>query len=80
LVIGFDLADHLNEVVDYIYAVTGWSPFPKDLYLLDKIPTVPVYTESLYIGGFAILVSVLAAVYPAVKAALFHPVEALRYE
>lgn len=80
LIIGFDLADHLNEVVDYIYAVTGWSPFPKDLYLLDKIPTVPVYRESLYIGGFAILVSVIAAVYPAVKAALFHPVEALRYE
>lgn len=79
-VIGLDFASHLNEVADYVYSVTGWTAFPKDLYLLDKIPTVPVYGAAIVISAFAIVVSMAASLYPAVKASLLDPVESLRYE
>ena len=53
---------------------------PGDFYLLDTLPVSMNLADFLLIGLFAFLVSVAAAIYPAVRASLLSPVEALRYE
>jgi len=75
------LCKYLNDVEDVIYKLTRWRVFPRDVYSLDAIPVdKDPFWSIVLIALTAILVSFLAAVYPAYKAARMHPVEALRYE
>mgnify|MGYP001583582977 FL=1 len=72
--------DHLNPLADWVYERTGWYPFPKNIYLLDRIPhqmDPPVWA---LVVGATLFVCLLAALWPSWKAARLNPIEALRYE
>jgi ABC-type lipoprotein release transport system permease subunit len=71
---------NLNPLADWIYDKTGWYPFPKDIYLLDRIPHEVNPPAWFLIVGATLFVCTLAALAPAWKAARLNPVEALRYE
>ena len=58
----------------------GLNIFPKDVYYLDRIPSEVSYPFIGIIIVAATITAVVASVYPAVKAAQFDPVEAIRRE
>jgi len=60
--------------------LTDTTLFPDEIYFLSKLPAVIDWTEVLFIIMIAVVLSVLATVYPARRAANLDPVEALRYE
>lgn len=53
---------------------------PKDVYYLDKLPVKVEAQDIIIIVCSSILISLIAAIYPAYKASRLDPVEALRYE
>ncbi len=53
---------------------------PGDIYYIDKLPVQMRWIDSIIIVACALVVSLLAAIYPAHQAAKLNPSEALRYE
>ena len=80
LVIGLLFVDNLNAVADFVSWATGQPVFDPSIYYFEKIPAIvnPVMIAWVVFGALAI--AVLASVLPALRAAMLHPVEALRYE
>jgi lipoprotein-releasing system permease protein len=60
--------------------ITGKPVFDPSIYYFYRIPTIKDPWTIAWIVSGAIGIAVLASVLPALRAALLHPVEALRYE
>jgi lipoprotein-releasing system permease protein len=80
LVIGLLIVDHINDIAVLLGDITGKPVFDPSIYYFYRIPTIKDPWTIGWIVSGAIAIAVLASVLPALRAALLHPVEALRYE
>ncbi|MCX7426330.1 MAG: ABC transporter permease [Planctomycetia bacterium] len=80
LVLGLLFVGNINAIAGLLGEITGQPVFDPAIYYFYKIPTlVDPWTIGWIVSG-ALGIAVLASVLPALRAALLHPVEALRYE
>ena len=80
LALGLLFVRHINEIATLLGKLTGRPIFDPSIYYFYKIPTlVDPWTVAWIVLG-AVGIAVLASVLPALRAAVLHPVEALRYE
>ncbi|MFW6457668.1 MAG: FtsX-like permease family protein [Planctomycetota bacterium] len=77
---GLSFAGNINPIADFIERMTGWTPFPQDVYYFTEIPANRGLAMPAYIAAGAILCSLLFSVLPAIKAARMDPVDTLRFE
>ena len=63
-----------------ILAKYQFIKLPSDIYYINTLPVQMRVSDFLYISLFALVISFLAAIYPAHQASRLKPVEALRYE
>ncbi len=79
-VLGLLFVKYINEIADLLGVITGHPVFDPSVYYFFRIPsTVDPWTVSWIVAG-ALAIAVLASVLPAMRAAMLHPVEALRHE
>ncbi|MGA2880275.1 MAG: FtsX-like permease family protein, partial [Bryobacteraceae bacterium] len=57
-----------------------WLRLSEDVYSISYVPFNPRWEDGIWIAAAAILVSLIATLYPAKAATAIAPVEALRYE
>jgi len=78
--LGITITVYINEIESFLGRLTGQDLFPRDIYYFDKIPTDIQMQSVVLVNVGAVVIAVLASVLPSLRAALLHPVRALRYE
>ncbi len=78
--LGLTLTWQINNIEALLAKVTGQDIFPRDVYYFDAIPTDIQPLMVLLVNVGAIGIAVLFSILPALRAAMLHPVRALRYE
>jgi lipoprotein-releasing system permease protein len=79
-VAGLLIVKNINAIANLLGSITGQKVFDPSIYYFYSIPTIIHPLTITWIVAGAMAIAVLASVLPALRAALLHPVEALRYE
>ena len=77
---GVSLALNVETLVPLIEGFFNTKFLPPEVYYISEVPSDLHLDDVLKIGGVSLLISLLATLYPAWRAARVHPAEALRYE
>lgn len=78
--LGVSITVYINEIEKLLTALTGQEVFDRKVYYFDQIPTDLQVASVVFVNFGAVLIAVGASVFPSLRAALLHPVRALRYE
>src|SRR5262249_2785208 len=78
--LGLAFTHNINEIEMFLAKFTGQEIFDRSIYYFDKIPTDIQLMNVLLVNLGAVVVAVLFSVLPALRAAMLHPVRALRFE
>ena len=79
-VAGLLFCRNIETIRQFLENLSGRELFSAEIYFLSQLPAVVDYKEVAVVVGVSLLLSFLATLYPAYRAAKFDPVEALRYE
>ncbi|HVS35669.1 MAG TPA: FtsX-like permease family protein, partial [Gemmataceae bacterium] len=78
--LGVTLTTYINPIEHQLAVWTGHEIFDRKIYYFDSIPTDMQPMTVLLINAGAVGIAVLFSILPALRAAMLHPVRALRYE
>ncbi|HZT82519.1 MAG TPA: FtsX-like permease family protein, partial [Gemmataceae bacterium] len=78
--LGLSITVWINNIEKGLTALTGQEIFDRSVYYFSEIPTDIQPGAVLLVNLGALLIAVLFSVLPALRAAMLHPVRALRYE
>jgi len=80
IVFGVVLALNVPTLAPALERLLGFQIMPGDVYYVTRIPSILEIKDVIIIGVAAFLLTSLATLYPARRAALVEPAAALRYE
>jgi lipoprotein-releasing system permease protein len=78
--LGISFALNIESIRRWIEGLTGADLFAAEIYFLSKLPAVIDPNEVFTVIAMALVLSFLASIIPARRAARLDPVEVLRYE
>jgi lipoprotein-releasing system permease protein len=80
LVLGLAIALNIDVIVPALESALGASFLPKDIYLINRMPSDPQSGDIVPIAIISLVLAFVATLYPSWRASRVNPAEALRYE
>lgn len=80
ILLGIPVAMNVGDIVAWMESLFGGQVFNPQVYFISRIPSLLKWQDVLMIAGCGMLLSILATIYPARRAAHIEPAEVLRYE
>ncbi len=78
--LGLLFCDNIENIRQFLQSIAGRDLFSAEIYFLSQLPAKVESEVVISVAGISLLLSFLATLYPAYRAAKMDPVEALRYE
>jgi lipoprotein-releasing system permease protein len=80
VLLGLLVCHYIEEIRQFIAWLTATELFSPELYFLSRLPAIIDWSETASVIAMALILSLIATLYPAWRASRLDPVEALRYE
>ena len=80
VILGVTAAQNVNTLAPMLESLFGFQFMPADLYYLNELPSDLHVSDVFWTAMAALLVTAMATIYPARRAASVEPAEVLRYE
>lgn len=80
VIFGLLFSYNIENIRQFLERLSGIKIFDPVLYLLYHLPSVVRLSDVMLITGISLVLSFLATIYPALRAASLNPIEAMRYE
>lgn len=80
VILGLLFSYNINNIRGILEKISGTRIFDPAIYFLYNLPSVVRISDVALVAGLALIISFLATIYPAFRAASLNPVEAMRYE
>ena len=80
VLLGVVLAIYVPVIAPFLEQLFGFQIMPGDVYYVTRIPSILEWQDVVVIAIAAFVLTSLATLYPARRAALVNPAQALRYE
>lgn len=80
LLLGLGVAYNIDVIVPALERLLGASFLPRDIYLINRMPSDPQSADILPIAVISLVLAFVATLYPSWRASRVNPAEALRYE
>jgi lipoprotein-releasing system permease protein len=80
LLLGLAIAFNIDVIVPALEHLLHASFLPKDIYLINRMPSDPEANDIVPIALISLVLSFVATLYPSWRASRVNPAEALRYE
>lgn len=78
--LGCVIALSLTPIMGFFESLLGLQVFDPEVYFISQLPSLLLWQDVVFICSVALLLSFIATLYPAYRAAQIEPAEALRYE
>jgi len=80
LIVGVPTALFLPEIISFAQSLFGFQVYDPDVYFVSQIPSRWFASDTLVICLVAVISSFVATLYPAYRATLIEPADAMRYD